>query len=384
MSTDPLLDVLERHVPEEKKKLISSDWEEYLNHLRALPRSGIESEKSYLDTSHHSIQNTLISLTQTSHRQFIESTESLSKFTELFGNFQNISHDFQANQLTALDTDVHHVGDIRTNHAQHEQGSGEAVMLLKNLEKIQDILELPSLAMACVRNGYYAEALDLASHTKRLRTRYSNIKVIDQIQKDIDKVMNTMMIQLLKLLRQQVKLPTLIKVFSYLPRMYPFNTNDDSENSSKQLQQLYFASRLHFIRNQLNTLVPLKQSPDKYLKRYLEIFREHVFATVVGFRSIFPETEVQENQPLVADFLRTTVKELREIIEEIAPQITDHTIRNSLWLQIAYCSQSLGRVGGDFWPGIQGNIESIQNEEWFEALKKQKDISKRLGSGQAV
>lgn len=378
MSTDPLLDVLERYVPEEEKRYISTDWEDYLDHLRTLPRSSITSEKNYLETSHNSIKNTLVSLTQTSHRQFIDSTEAISEFTQLFDSFQETSHSFSNDQLGALDSDVHQVSEIRSAHSQHEQGSGESVMLLKNLEKIQDILELPSLAMACVRNGYYAEALDLASHTRRLRVRYPNIKVIDQIQEDIGKVMNTMTVQLFKLLRQQVKLPTLIKIFSYLQRMHPFNASE--HNSSKQLQQLYFASRLYFIRNQLQTLTPFKsQSPEKYLKRYLEIYREHVFATIVGFKSIFPETEVNANQKLVAEFLRTTVTELQAVVQEVVPEITDPTIRNSLWLQVAYCSQSLGRVGGDFWPAIQGNIDCIQNEEWFEALKKQQDISSRLG-----
>lgn len=378
MSTDPLLDVLERYVPDEQRRYISTDWEDYLDHLRTLPRSSIASEKNYLETSHSSIKNTLVSLTQTSHRQFIDSTEAISAFTRLFDSFQNMAHSFSSDQLGALDSDIHQVSEIRTMHAQHEQGSGEAVMLLKNLEKIQDILELPSLAMACVRNGYYAEALDLASHARRLRVRYPNIKIIDQIQEDIGKVLNTMMVQLLKLLRQQVKLPTLIKIFSYLQRMHPFNSSE--HNPSKQLQQLYFASRLHFIRGQLQTLTPFKtQSPEKYVKRYLEIYREHVFATIIGFKSIFPETEVSANQKLVAQFLRTTVTDLQTVVQEVVPEITDSATRNSLWLQVAYCSQSLGRVGGDFWPAIQGSVDCIDNSEWFEALRKQQDISSRLG-----
>ena len=169
---------------------------------------------------------------------------------------------------------------------QNKDNSSESVILLKSLDKVQDVLELPSFALACVRNGYYSEALDLASHTRRLKMRYNNIRIIDDIQNELDHVMEIMMVQLLKLLRRQAKPATLIKVISYLRRMSPFMTY---ANPTPQLQQLYLASRLHFIRTQLSTLQPLKQTPDKYLKRYIEVYRELVYPTIVSFRSIFPD-----------------------------------------------------------------------------------------------
>ena len=97
-----------------------------------------------------------------------------------------------------------------------------------------------------------------------------------------------MLVQLLRLLRETVKLPILIKVVSYLRRMKPFQGLDDVD---RQLEQLYLVSRLQYIRTLLSSLEPLKkQSPETYLKRYIEVFREHVFVTIVGFRSVFPES----------------------------------------------------------------------------------------------
>lgn len=94
--------------------------------------------------------------------------------------------------------------------------------MLKNLEKIQDILELPNLVLACVNNGYYAEALDLAAHSARLSKRYNQVHIVQNIQAQVDDALKTMTVQLLQLLRESVKLPTLIKVVSYLRRLPPF------------------------------------------------------------------------------------------------------------------------------------------------------------------
>lgn len=380
---DPLLDVLKNSVPEDKQHYLNKiEWQEYLDHLRTLPQGSIHREKQYLEASHGSIQSTLISLTQTSYKQFIDSSKSISQFSEKFDAFKNQTNEFsEAANTTTIDTTISTASSSSSSSAV-EQKSNDPVILLKNLDKVQDILELPSLAMACVRNGYYSEALDLASHARRLKLRYTNIKIINQVQQEIDQVIRKMTAQLFKLLRQQSKLPTLIKVVSYLRRVHPFYNAPDA---TRQLQHLFLASRLNFIKSQLQTLTPLKaQSPDKYLKKYIEVYREHVYATVTGFKSIFPSStendeEKECGERLTAEFLRATVDQLQNTIEDISPLVKDQQTRNSLWLQIVYCSQSLGRVGADFWPTVQSRSNAISNEEWQEAIAKQKDISKRLG-----
>jgi len=140
-------------------------------------------------------------------------------------------------------------------------------------------------------------------------------------------------------------------------------------------------------------LAPLKQTPEKYVKRYLEVYREHVFATVGGFDTIFPvddqssstrieanssRADIQVKEQLMAEFLRATVQELRQTMDQVSPLITDKSARSSLWLQMAYCSQSLGRVGAEFWPTIQGDQTAGTNEEWAEAIQKQRDISRDI------
>lgn len=447
-SGDLLLDLLLPLLSSEDQANVSKHKTAALGSVASLRSSSLDTiTGSNLENSHthelDAITSKLSALALGSYPQLLASASSVDALLRQFSDFDKTSRNFYDSQFMYIDQEIHHYVEqssstdserlgtafrapppvaAKTHHRKRsnsvlssithgqdllkeeqdeatapQKNVEDAVVLLKNLEKVQDILELPNLIQACVNNGYYAEALDLAAHTARLSKRYIHVRVVQNIQAQVDDALKSMTVQLLQLLRESVKLPTLIKVVSYLRRIPPFSSRGPGL-VTHQLQHLFFFSRLQYIRSLLESLEPLKrQSPDMYLKRYIELFREHVFVTVVGFRSVFPDTQLAgERAPvsrasdnLVAAFVRALVGDFHQTVTDIAPFIADDSARSSLWLQVLYCSKSLGRVGADFWPAWQGpelpednddddddSTGPLSKKEWVAAIQKQMDISK--------
>ncbi|RVX66012.1 hypothetical protein B0A52_09939 [Exophiala mesophila] len=112
------------------------------------------------------------------------------------------------------------------------------------------------------------------------------------------------------------------------------------------------------------------QQTERYLKRYIEIFREQSFATISMYRNIFPDPEQESTTnsddenldsssssslhnllalpSAVSSFPLHLVSLLTETLQTYLPNITDATARESLLMQVLYAANSLGRLGADF------------------------------------
>ncbi|KIW10590.1 hypothetical protein PV08_11554 [Exophiala spinifera] len=118
------------------------------------------------------------------------------------------------------------------------------------------------------------------------------------------------------------------------------------------------------------------QQTERYLKRYIEIFREQSFATISMYRSIFPDDEggaggesntksssqgdTGSNSPsrslslslslppALQSFPLHLVEIFMATLKEYLPNITDPAVRESLLMQVLYAANSLGRLGADF------------------------------------
>lgn len=331
----------------------------YLERLKTLPQSLIPSEIDHLNDGLDAIQKAVEVLGASHHQDFVASAAGLQELGALVADLDGV-----AQETAELSKKI-------SLPSQKAYDAAEAVItnelaLYHQIDKIQEILELPQLAQSCVSRGHYSAALDIAAFAGRLKGRYPQVKSITTLATSVDASTTTMLSILIRLLSETSQLPALIKSIAFLRRIEPFKSAPDA---TRQLQHLFLAARREFLLSQWSTLDAVKSTPHLYLKRYVELFREHVFATITSFAAVFGESNLQVSQ-FVRDII---INHVTKVLDSLAPELSSAD-RNSLWLQLAYCSHSFGRVGAEFWPLL--NAGAVPTEEWMQAYTNQQEMAR--------
>jgi hypothetical protein len=333
-------------------------------------------------------------------------------------------------------------------------------LLARNVDRVTDVLDLPTLLSTAISsstaasqattstatsNANYASALDLHAHIKRLHTLYPDSQLISSLTFQAEQEMKTMTSNLISSLQSQgIKLAGAMRTIGWLRRVAPeldesWSTKQTTIGSGEgSLGALFLVCRLACLESMLTALDPLReladqeterrvngtvkgdagwavgQQTEKYLKKYLEIFREQSFAIISMYKSIFPSAlpapgseeaapavkpVAQPNtlQPIpsaLATFPLHLVEMLFDTLRDYLPNVQDHAARDSLLTQVLYCAGSLGRLGGDFSMMIAlleedlraeldtGDAEDSEDqdveEEWVEVMKKHRVQASRL------
>jgi conserved oligomeric Golgi complex subunit 8 len=330
----------------------------------------------------------------------------------------------------------------------------------------------------------YASALDLHAHIKRLTTLYPNSPLVMSINVQAEQEMRLLTTALIGSLQSPgIKLAGAMRTIGWLRRVAPeldeqmqlqrsttgygkaFGTSAGATlgsfgSTDGALGALFLVCRLAQLVTILDALEPLRELADqetqarlttdkptstgpqpnrrqskdqderfsgghqteRYLKRYIEIFREQSFAIVSMYRSIFPsalpvpgsegsqssleglaspslksskEAEDEAHDALLplpsplATFPSHLVEMLFETLQRYLPNVRDKAARDSLLTQVLYCASSLGRLGGDFSMMLallqededeesQDATLEVAEPEWVQIMKKHRIQASRL------
>ena len=266
----------------------------------------------------------------------------------------------------------------------------------------------------------YSQALDLFAHIKRLDILHPQSTLVKSILSEAESVMKNMTSNLISSLRaQNIRLAAAIRTIGWLRRVAPdlgnglppgfskpsfgsLNSASDSisDKGTESFGYLFLVCRLYNLINMLEALIPLRdladqetqqrfqkerqaahfsvadnmispkkapiasphslytgQQTERYLKRYVEIFREQSFATVSMYKNIFPETDstsLQNHESLLTvpspllTFPSHLISLLCETLKAYLPNLTDQSARDAIFMQVLYAAGSLGRLGADF------------------------------------
>ncbi|KAF1987543.1 Dor1-like family protein-like protein, partial [Aulographum hederae CBS 113979] len=443
----------------------------YLTRLTTLSLPSLTStEPQSLSQNSQSILRSLQALSKRSHKSIIASSEHLSNLKDVLPKIAQETSALQ-DALPKLEGDAQGFSQKYSKTTENPilDRRKKAMLLARNADRVADVLNLPTLlssaiassagatqgtASAATTNAGYTSALDLHAHIRRLHTLYPNMDLVTSIADQAEQEMKGMTTNLITSLQAQgIKLAGAMRTIGWLRRIAPeLDDKMDSQKTSSlggssegALGALFLVCRLANLLSMLDALDPLKEladqetvkrtkggskpgDPDKwsggqqterYLKRYIEIFREQSFAIISMYKSIFPSAlpapssetvgvspaangATQDGsdslQPLpsaLATFPMHLINLLFDSLRTYLPNVRDRTSRDSLLTQVLYCAGSLGRLGGDFGmmlAVLEEELEDVMGggaggaddedeeleEEWVEVMKKHRVQASRL------
>ncbi|KAK6436348.1 hypothetical protein LTR95_007456 [Oleoguttula sp. CCFEE 5521] len=422
----------------------------YLSRLSTLSLSDLTTTESasLLHAAQSHVRN-LQALSKRSHRTVISSAGHLEKLRDFLPGFTTGANKLQTD-LPALETAASAFNQKYDRSSDNEvlDRRKRAMLLARNVDRVSDVLELPTLlssAVAAAQNASttasasssttsYASALDVHAHIKRLHTLYPKSELVSDVSRQGDaEIQNLTSILIGTLQSLGLKLASAMRTIGWLRRVAPeltesfdhpsnaplstksFDITTKQQNDDGPLGTLFLLCRLRTLHVTLEALDPLRELADhettsstgsqseRYLKRYIEIFREQSFNIVSMYKSIFPgglpvieggdgasarSPETSSSPSPVASFTLHLAEMMIAALRRYMPNITDRSTRESLLTQVIYCAGSLGRLGADF--GMMLAMleeelalasESAANDgepEWAAVMKKHRIQAGRL------
>lgn len=431
MASEKLLEVLNPYGEAGSAPFLASECPARSKYVASLANQSSAS----LDTTEphalaNSLQSILLSLQaigKRSHRFIIDSTVRHSALSLSLPAFDRAATDLRT-AIPNVDREALSFSATysKTGENDHLLERQQSLWLLRNLERLLNILELPTL-MASTANSVppnYSSALDLNGHVRRLNALYPDSPVVTLLFRQADEVILQLTADLIGTLKSPgLKLATALRTVGSLRRVLS-DQNQVSKASCGTEERvpsvLFLRCRHAALSATLAALEPLRKlaeeekasgkaardtqvlsrghQTERYLKRYVEIFREQSFHIISMFRNLFPASvpsdEEQSDDALeplhsscsiLSSFMRCLLDMLLGTLREFLPAIKDHSARDSILTQVLYCSSSLARLGGEFGILLAGfDIDNCgftthaDDMEWVGIIKRHRLLTVRL------
>jgi conserved oligomeric Golgi complex subunit 8 len=333
-----------------KLELSSPKATSYLSQLTTLPLDSILAEPDNLSSTSSQLTNALTNLCTSSYPTFLSLHSTTTGLTSTLSTFSD-TLDTLLQDIPALESAA---GTFSSEITSIQSSRRRAALVLEHSSKLQDILELPVLADACVRGGHFQEALDLTAHAARLAARFPYVQAVQDVHAEANGAIRTLLGQLLATLRAPGKLPSLFRAVSFLRRMRVF--------PERELALAFLTGRLEALNVALTSAEGEKRgldAPDawvRYMKRYIDTWREGVHDLLTQYVAIFLERPPADLPPEDLHTLRSllpacTTQLLSRLLDALRlalPRFPDAPALTGLLSQLTYCATSFARLGFDF------------------------------------
>lgn len=342
----------------------------YVSYLTSLSQAQLKAQSAILQSEQQSVNASLTALALRESQSFSASTLGvLDPLPDIDLTLVNLQEKIPVIDQAA----TFQIAKLQAIAASRK----DAALLNRNERRLQDLLDMPGLIRTCVMSGYYSEATDLSLHLSRVQARHPTSILLKRLLEETSEYMQRMALQLLSLLNTPLKLAMALKVVGFLRRTGSFEENE--------LRFLFLKGRYDNLIDTWHGLENLRPEPEKYVKKYVEVFREQVFAIITQYTSIFATTsdatEIEDDgdafrHNLLPYFSQRVILNLTSTIKSQITLITSQTTKNTLLTQLLYTSQSMARVGCEF---IGLVLEVFGDEkEWADIVKSQRSMARKL------
>lgn len=347
------------------KSIMDVDDPEYLSYLTSLHLSDLKSEPAKLSSSSAQLTNVLITLCHTSYPTFLSVHQSVNTLSTSLDAFSS-SLDSLINVLPVVEQKakgfLEEVKDVQAERKKMK-------VVVENLGRVEEIVGVGGVVEGCVRSGWYGEAVEVEMRIANLAGKLDpdGRGVVWDVKAEVDQRIRSMVGDLLSGLREggANKLPVLFKTVGFLRKM---GVLDEEE-----IAQAFLSCRLGCLKRSLDDLdverrtsgvftpvTPSFQqgsasvSGERYLKKYVDVWREGVYDLVSQFTTIFLERPASSPETteflhsLLTTFTTHLLSVLLGTLEVTLPTVQDPSALNSLLTQLTYCATSFSRIGLDF------------------------------------
>ena len=330
-SLHDLLQATAESIKAPRPDLVSPAARTYLDRLTSLPLHSLVQEPALISAESSTVESELINLCYREYPTFLSVHKCSAAVSNAFDDFRH-SLDGLLDSVPSLEEEC-----LAFSHRTVALSSlrHRSVLVQEHQDKLLDLLELPRLMETCVRNGYYHEAMELRAHAKDLYSRYPDVRLVADVNVEVDGVQQLMLAQMFSLLREPIKLQMSIKTVGLLRRLKVLD--------EPSLLLAFLNGRLHNFQNQLVQIERDRVEPVRYLRRYIDLFRENVYEIVTQCCALFEDIDI------LVSFANQCVNDLAQLVASYIPRIAnDSASMSSILIQLGYCSLSFARIGLDF------------------------------------
>ena len=282
-----------------------------LTSVAALNIIALKREPEALQAEIESLDNDLGDLAHGRRKVFIESFRSVDESRAQFKGF-NVNLEQICADLPRLEESCARseraACDIAARHKSNQQ-------TLRQHTKLLELLEIPQLMDTCVRNGLFAEALDLAAHANVLERRHCAPKVLPgtssagamtassstdgpttivaSVVAEVRRLALQMRESLLRRLSGDIPLPTCLTLISHLQRLYSvLDSGMEARTPALTADAPKWEIEAEFLEcRETRLLGVLEELPRdnayQFLMRLVEQSRVHWFDILTQFKAIF-------------------------------------------------------------------------------------------------